>query len=92
MTALTKAMESPTAISPSVLCGKFPLFSSLDPDRSTVEMSTTPVSDASTPTSFRYEKDSMRMKEQKMRVHTLLVDVRMVTLATLVYWRHAEAK
>lgn len=91
-TALIRAIESPIAIWPVVLCGNDPLCSSLLPDRSTDEMSTMPTSDARTPSSFRNVNDSTLKTAQKMSVHMLDVDVRMVTLATLVYSRHAEAK
>lgn len=92
--ALKKAIASPSAICPRVLCGKLPRFPSSfpDPERSTVEMRMTPASDANTPTSFRTVKPSTPTAEQNTSVHTLLVDVRIVTLATLVYSRHADAK
>jgi hypothetical protein len=90
--ALKKAIESPMAIWAGVLWGKDPRFSSLSPDRSTVEIKMIPTRDAVTPNNFRMENDSTRNIAQKTRVDALLVDVRIVTLATLVYSRHADAK
>jgi hypothetical protein len=42
--------------------------------------------------SFRTEKPSTPIQAQNISVHTLLVEVRIVTLATLVYSRQADAK
>lgn len=90
--ALKKAIPSPMAMLAWLLCGKLPRSSSLCPLRSTVEMSTTPARDASTPTSFRTENVSTRITAQNTSVHTDEVDVRIVTEPTDVYSRHALAK
>lgn len=92
ITALIKAMLSPIAICEIVLCGNDPLFSSLSPDRSTVEMRIIPASDARTPASLRTLKVSTPDRAPRMSVHMLLVEVRIVTLETLVYSRQAAAK
>lgn len=82
MMALAKAMPSPMRICIWLLCGKFPRFSSLLPDRSTELMSTMPARDASTPASLRIVNPSTLIRAQKISVHTDDVDVRMVTLPT----------
>ena len=92
MTALINAMPSPIATSEILLCGKLPLFSSLDPDRSTLLISAMPVSEAHTPSSFRSVKRSTRNRVPKSRVKTLEVDVRIVDEATVVYSRQAATK
>jgi hypothetical protein len=74
------------------LCGNDPLSSSLLPDKSTVEIRITPAREAPTPKILAVENRSIPNREQKIRVQTLLVDVRIVTLATLVYSRQADAK
>ena len=78
-----------SAISPCDLCGKFPLWSSLSfLDRSTDEIRMIPDREASTPISFLYEKCSTLTRAPKINVQILLVDVKMVELATLVYSKH----
>ena len=50
--ALLKANPSPIAVCTKDLWGKDPRFLSLSPERSTLEMRTTPVREARTPTSL----------------------------------------
>lgn len=91
-TALTRAMPSPNAISPADLCGNEPLFLSFDPLRSMVLIKTIPAREASTPRSFLRVNFSTRKMVPKSRVKMLLVLVRMVLDATVVYSRQAATK
>lgn len=51
-----------------------------------------PAREASTPHSFFQVNFSVRVIAPKIRVQMLEVEVRIVALATVVYWRHAMAK
>lgn len=85
-------MHLPIASCRCDLCGKDPRRSSLSPERSTMEINMMPVKDASTPTSFFVVKDSTWNIAPNIKVKILLVEVKMVELATLVYSRHAATK
>ncbi len=90
--ALKKANESPNAICFVDLWGKEPRFLSLDPERSTLEISIIPDIEASTPMSFLRLKASTFTTAPIRRVHILLVDVKIVVLATVVYCKQATVK
>lgn len=85
-------MPSPKAISLDDLCGKEPLFLSLLPLRSTVEMRTIPAREARTPSNFLIVNFSTLKMVPKRRVKMLLVLVKMVLDATVVYSRQAATK
>ena len=90
------------------LWGKVPLFLSLLPVKSTVDIRIMPANEARVPISFlavnlstlrRAPKINVQMPEamsssyrQDYGKDLLLVDVRMVELATVVYSRHAATK
>ena len=90
--ALKNAMESPIAICAVVLSGNDPVSLLASPAKSSEETKMTPTNELNTPTSLRTENASTRKMAQNINVQTLLVDVKMVTLATLVYSRQADAK
>ena len=57
-----------------------------------MEINMIPVKDASTPMSFFVVNDSTWNVAPNIKVKILLVEVKMVELATLVYSRHAATK
>lgn len=76
-TALNAAIAFPTAISVGVLCGKEPRFSSLEPDKSTLEMMIIPVKEAMTPKSLREVNLSTPRTAPKMSVQMPISVVRL---------------
>ena len=68
--ALRSAMTSPIASCFVVLWGNEPRFSSVLPERSTLEMRAMPSSEARTPITFLKLKLSIRTQVPKRRVHT----------------------
>ena len=88
--ALSRAMQSPNAICPGLLYGKEPrLLSSFSLDVSTNDTIIIPPKDAMTPTSFLTVNFSTPSMEPNRRAKTLLVDTRMVELATDVFSKDA---